>query len=365
MCRGYLLPMRNRPALVFALGLAACTPPKPPAPTVTVAPTADTAIVPVVGVASAASRSDGKWTALALLEDQLYLADFAGKSVAPFPGITKADVPHPVTLIGIGDTIIVGDWGLRRFTEWSPTGQRLAAWPAPDSLQGALPRARDAAGQWYFELWPDAKPDGSGLIDSGAVVRADPQLGHFDTLARLAPPELVKVSGVDGMHYQRRSMGGNDAWGVLPDGTLWVARVFQNQIEWHHPGVKTIVRSPRLPDLVLTVSDMDREIYVRRFPEDQRQTAREVPNAPVKPPFEHVFAVPGGRLWLAKSDTALARLRHFQVVDSTGVLLNIAVPTYGFALGVTADYIVMGEEFPGGIRLLRFRVPAEAKAATR
>jgi len=187
--------------------------------------------VPVVGLASAASRSDGKWTALALLEDQLYLVDFGGKSVAPFPGITKTEVPHPITLIGIGDTIIVGDWGLRRFTEWSPTGQRVAAWPVPDSLQGAVPKARDAAGQWYFELWPDAKPDGSGLIDSGAVVRADPQLSHFDTLARLAPPELVKVSGVDGMHYQRRSMGGNDAWGVLPDGTLWVARVFQNRID--------------------------------------------------------------------------------------------------------------------------------------
>jgi hypothetical protein len=197
------------------------------------------------------------------------------------------------------------------------------------------------------------------------VVRADAQLSRFDTLARLAPPDLVKVSGVDGMHYQRRSMGGNDAWGVLPDGTLWLARVFQNQIEWRHPGVKTVVRSPRLPDLVLTVSEMDHEIYVRRFPEGQRQTAREVPNSPVKPPFEHVFAAPDGRLWLAKSDTALARLRHFQVVDSTGVLINVAVPTYGFALAVNADYILMGEEFPGGIRLLRFRVPAEAKAGLR
>jgi hypothetical protein len=356
--------MRNRPTLLLALGLAACTPPKPPAPTITLAATPDTVIVPVVEVTKAAARSDGKWAVLALLEDQLQLADFAGKSVAPFPGITKTEVPHPISLIGIGDTIIVGDWGLRRFTEWSPTGQRLAAWPAPDSLQGALPKARDAAGQWYFELWPDPQADGSGLIDSGAVVRADPQLSHFDTLARLAPPELVKMSGVNGQHYQRRSMGGDDAWGVLPDGTLWVARVFQNQIEWHHPGVKAVERSPQLPDLVLTVSDMDREIYVRRFPEDQRQTAREVPNAPVKPPFEHVFATPDGRFWLAKSDTALARLRHFQVVDKTGVLVNVALPTYGFALGVDGNYILMGEEFPGGIRLLRFPVPAETRGVS-
>ena len=341
----------------------ACTPPKPPAPTLVLPPTADTVVVPVVEITGAAPRSDGKYTVLALLEDQLYLADFARHSAEPFPGITKTEVPHPVTLIGIGDTIVVGDWGLRRFTEWSPQGQRLAAWPAPDSLLGALPKARDAAGQWYFEVWPDPKPDGSGLIDSGAVVRSDAQLTRFDTLARLAPPELVKVAGINGQHYQRRSMGGSDAWGVLPDGTLWLARTFQNQIEWYRPGSTKVERSPRLPDLVLTVTDMDREIYVRRFPEDQRQNAREVPNAPVKPPFEHAFAVSGGRLWLAKSDTALARLRHFQVVDRTGVLWNVAVPTYGFALSVNDDYILMGEEFPGGIRLLRYPVPAETRAS--
>lgn len=328
----------------------------------TVAPTADTLVVPVVEITSAAARADGRWTLLAPLENQLYLADFGTRRIAPFPGITSTEVPHPITLIGLGDTIIVGDWGLRRFTEWSPDGRRLAAWPAPDTLHGALPRARDAAGQWYFEQSPDPQADGSGLVDSGAVVRTDPQLTRFDTLARLAPPELVRVVGVNGEHYQRRTMGGDDAWGVLPDGTLWVARVFQNQIEWHHPGVKQVVRSPRLPDLVFTVSDMDREIYVRRFPEDQRQAARALPNVPVKPPFEHVFATRNGRLWLAKSDTALARIRHFQVVDKTGVLFNVAVPSYGFALGVAGGFILMGEEFPGGIRLLRYPVPPEIRA---
>ena len=223
----------------------------------------------------------------------------------------------------------------------SPSGRRRdsasTAWPAPDALHGALPAARDAAGQWYFQLSPDAKADGSGLIDSAAVVRADPQLTHFDTLARLAPPELVKVAGRQrhalpaphdgrrrclGRAARRHALGG----ARLPEPDRVAPSRRRRQVE----------RSPRLPDLVLTVSDMDREIYVRRFPEDQRQTAREVPNAPVKPPFEHVFAAPDGRLWLAKSDTALARVRHFQVVDQTGVLLNVAVPSYGFALGVNA-----------------------------
>jgi len=352
--------MRHFRLSILLLAVAACAPPKR-APIIVVAPTADTLIVPAVEVTAVASRSDGTWVLLGLLEDQLYLADFAKRSVRPFPGITKTDVPHPVTLIGVGDSIVVGDWGLSRFTEWSPAGQRLSAWPAPEALHHLLPRARDAAGQWYFQVSADAKADGSGMLDSAAIVRADPQLAHFDTLARLSPPELVKVAGINGMHYQRRTMGGDDAWGVRPDGTLWVARVFQNQIEWHRPGVKKVERSPQLPDMVLTNSEMDREIYVRRFPEDQRETARELPNAPVKPPFEHVFSTPDGRMWLAKSDTALAPVRHFHVADKSGVLFEVAVPSRGFALNVDGNYILMGEEFPGGIILLRYPVPAATK----
>ncbi len=353
--------MTNRSFATALLAIVACSAPKAPATVIPVAATADTLVVPAVDITTAVARSDGRWTLLATVESQLFVADFAAKTVKPFPGITKADVPHPLTLFGAGESIIVGDWGLRRATEWSPVGQRLNAWPAPDALHGSLPRARDAAGQWYFRISPDPKLDGSGLLDSAAVVRGNAELTHFDTLARLAPPELVQVAGISGMHYQRRTMGGDDAWGVLPNGTLWVARVFQNYIEWHRPGAKKVENSPRYPDMVLTNSEMDREIYVHRFPEDQRDNVRVLPNSPVKPPFEHVFATPDGRMWLSKSDTALAPVRHFHVVDSTGVLFNVAVPSRGFALGVDGNYILMGEEFPGGIRLLRYPVPREVK----
>ncbi len=115
-------------------------------------------------------------------------------------------MPSPTTLIGAGDTILVADWGLRRVTAWTEAGKQLAAWPMPDGLRGALPRARDAAGQWYFQIDPDPKDDGSGLLDSAAVVRSDPQLTRFDTLARLAPPDLAITQGMNGNRYQRRAL---------------------------------------------------------------------------------------------------------------------------------------------------------------
>ena len=54
-------------------------------------------------------------------------------------------------------------------------------------------------------------------------------------------------------------------------------------------------------------------------------------------------------------------MRSFQVVDSTGVRYVVKVPSRGRALGVDGSHIVMGEEFPGGIRLLRYPVPEQAK----
>jgi hypothetical protein len=351
--------MRTR-LLAVAACAAACSPPPPPPAVIAVGATADTIVVPVVSITAAVPRPDGNWVLVAPTDNQVWVADFGTHTARQFPGIAPAELPHPLSLIGLGDTTVISDWGLHRFSTWSPTGQRLMCWPAPVPLQLALPRARDAAGQWYFQVAPEPGADGAGLVDSGAVVRADPLLTHFDTLARLAPPDLVRVAGMNGDRYQRRTFGGDDAWGVRPDGTLWLARVFQNRVEWYQPGSHKPERSPLLPDPVLTVSDMDRELYVRRFPPEQQDEARGLPNSPVKPPFEHVYAAPDGHLWLAKSDTALSPLRHLQVVDRKGVVVVVTVPSRGSMLGTDGTSILMAEEFPGGIRLLRYPVPREA-----
>jgi hypothetical protein len=80
----------------------------------------------------------------------------------------------------------------------------------------------------------------------------------------------------------------------------------------------------------------------------------------IKPPFERAFPDAAGRIWLFKSAPALDSVRTFQVADTAGWALSVAVPSYGTALGVADGEILMGEEFPGGIRLLRFRMPVEA-----
>ncbi len=349
-------------AITLAALAAACAPPPSPPPVYhsQPAPGSDSLVVPVVSVTGAVPDGENRWVVLAPVEGRVLIADFGSDSVRPYPGITKAAVPDAATLIGAGDTILVADWGLRRVTAWTEAGKQLAAWPMPDVLRGALPRGRDAAGQWYFQIDPEPKDDGSGLLDSAAVVRGDPQLTRFDTLARLAAPDLAITQGMNGNRYQRRALSGSDLWGVEPDGTLWLARVYQNQIEWHSRAGGKPVRTRPLPDRVLPVTQMDRQLYLQRYPEDQRPIAARLPFAAVKSPFEQVFAGQNGRMWLFKSDTALAPVRAFQVVDSTGVLFYVDVPSRGTAVGLAGNHVLMAEQFPGGVRLLQYVIPAEA-----
>ena len=231
----------------------------------------------------------------------------------------------------------------------------------PEGTNGALPRARDAAGQWYFEGTPSPGRDGSGLADSGRVIRADAMLTKFDTIAQLVSPDLAMVPREGGPRLERRILTGMDKWGVLGDGTLWIARTKQNQVEWRNPDGSLQAQTKPLPDPILPVQEMDRQLYLRRFPEDQRQAANTQVFAELKPPFEAAFATPDRRIWLFKSAPALDSIRTFQVVDSSGLKAVIEVPSRGTAIGVDGSWIIMAEEFPEGIRLLRYAIPASAK----
>ncbi len=347
-------------SLPFAVVACGGGPPPPP-PSYAARPPVDTLVAPVTHVSDMFRRPDGTWVLLGAAELQVMVADFDRDTIAPYPGMTSEEVPGATVLIGAGDTTWVGDFGLRRVTAWLPDGQRVDAVPTPDALRGAFPRARDAAGQWYFEVTAPPGPDSRGVRDSGAVVRADPLLTRFDTVVRLAPPDLAEVNQGGRMVLQQRALAGRDRWGVLTDGTVWLARVNTNEVYWYPPGGGEPVHTRRLPDAILPVNETDRQLYLRHFPEAQRPSQSMLSFALIKPPFERAFADSAGQVWLFKSAPALDSVRTFQVADTAGWALSVTVPSYGSALGVASGEIVVGEDFPGGVRLLRYRMPDEAR----
>ncbi len=355
--------MKIRSVLPAMMLVVACSgEPSGPPPEILLARTSDTLVARVVAITSAVPQSGGSWVLLAPEEGAVLVANFAAKAVTPHPAASPAPTQGPAVLIGVGDTVVVGDWSTQRFSIWMPSGEQVAAVPVPGALAGAFPRARDAAGQWYFEIGPPPGRDGSGLRDSSALVRSDATLGRFDTIARLAPPDLVQVTTAEGSRLSRTALSGRDRWGVERDGTVWIARVDQNYIEWFRVGGEDKGKTDRLPDPILPVEEMDRQMYINRFPEEYRENARQVRFTPLKPPFEAVLPLRPGMWMVEKNGLALDSTRAFQVVDADGVIRRVIAPSRGNALGFDGTHLLMAEQFPGGVRLLRYLVPPNAVA---
>jgi hypothetical protein len=344
------------------LALAGCSKPRPPLQTMRLVPTPDTLLAPYGEITDAAWLGGSRWVVIAPQDRAVGVADFQRKQLARFGGGQAHELEQPFHLFRSDDSVYVADWFRRRLTRWSLTGRLGGAYPALDVFRGVLPRARDSAGAWYLEIRPSPGRDGRGNLDSGAVVRTRPDFSGADTVARLAPFDLAEVVSDGRRRLERRLLSGQDRWGVLADGSVWVARVAENRVDWRAASGK-VTRGAQLPDRVLPVTQNDRDLFLNRFDAGLRPTVSEIPFAAIKPPFEAVLPAPTGRLWLVKSRAVGDSLRNYQVIDAGGGLVGEAThPGHGRILALGDGYALVGEPFAGGVRLLSYRLPSDAAA---
>ncbi|CAN5853245.1 hypothetical protein BH24GEM1_BH24GEM1_04920 [soil metagenome] len=341
----------------LSMMLVACGDPPPPPPVVELTAGPDTVSTGYAEIVDAEWLDDGRWAVVAPLDVTVGVVDLRNRRVAPLGGNGTAEIRNPSIVFVAEDTLYVGDWGLRRVGLWTRDGRLARTVPAPSSTRGTLPEARDDAGRWYVELRPRAGPDGSGNRDSAVIVAASPDFGRLDTIARLAPLDVAEVAGDAGRRFEPRALSGVDQWGVLPDGSLWVARVYENRVDWRGPDGKWL-EGDRLPDRVLEVTQYDRELFYRKFPPELRATAERLPFAAVKPPFEAGFTSPAGTVWLEKSRAPADSSRRYHEVDREGHLVReIRVPDTGRIVAVSADETLVAERVPDGTLLIGFPIP--------
>jgi hypothetical protein len=170
------------------------------------------------------------------------------------------------------------------------------------------------------------------------------------------------VVGDAGRRFERRVFGGVDRWGAVPDGSLWVARVYENRVDWRTPDGRWS-QGQALPDRVLEVTRYDRELFLQGFPPELRATAQQLPFAPIKPPFEAAFTGVGGRVWLEKSRAPADSVRIYHVVNRQGRLaLQVRLPGSGRILAVSDNAALVVERTPDGTRLLRLRLPESQRS---
>jgi hypothetical protein len=353
-----------RRSTLLSLLLAACGDPTPPAPMLELSAGPDTVSTGYAEVADAEWLGGDRWAVVAPLDVTVGVVSLAARRVAPLGGEGTDAIRNPSTVSLARDTLFVGDWGLRRVSLWTRDGRLVRALPAPAIARGALPEARDEAGRWYLELKPPAGPDGSGNRDSALVVAANAGFDRLDTVARLAPLDLAEVTGDAGRRFEPRALSGTDQWGVLADGSLWVARVYENRVDWRAPD-GTWVEGDPLPDRVLEVTQYDRELFYRKFPPELRATAEQLPFAAVKPPFEAGFTSPAGTVWLEKSRAPADSSRRYHEVGRDGHLIReIRVPGTGRIVAVGAEQALVAERVTDGTRFIGFPIRATNTRST-
>ena len=348
-------------SVLLAVGLlSACGGAPQSAPLTVLTPGSDTVVTSYGEISEGTWLGGGRWAVLAVSEEVVAIVDFGRHSARPLTASNPVLVRNPSNIFSAEDTLHVGDWGLRRLTLWEPAGRLARAIPASAVARGTLPRARDTTGRFYLDLYPPPGPDGSGNRDSAAVLRTDPQLTRVDTLARLAPADVAEVVGEAGRRFERRVFSGLDRWGVLPDGSLWVARVYDNRVDWRSPEGAWLRGEP-LPDRVLEVTRYDRELFLRRFPPELRRTAQELPFAAIKPPFEAGLTGPSGEVWLEKSRAPADSARRYHVVDRRGRLVReVRLPGHGRVIALGQGTVLVAEPGPSGTRFVSAILPADS-----
>lgn len=346
-----------RRSAVLSLILAACGDPPAPAPVLELSPSADTVSTGYADIVDAEWLGGARWAVVAPLDVTVGVVDLDARQVVPLGGEGTKEIRNPSIVFVARDTLYVGDWGLRRVSLWTREGRLVRAIPAPTKARGTLPEARDDAGRWYLGLRPLPGPDGSGNRDSAIVVAADWGFERLDTVAQLAPLDLAEVAGDAGRRFEPRALSGIDHWGALPDGSVWVARVYENRVDWRAAD-GTWVEGDPLPDRVLEVTQYDRELFYRKFPPELRSTAEQLPFAAVKPPFEAGLNSPAGTIWLEKSRAPADSSRRYHEVDRAGRLVReIRVAGMGRIVALGADRALVAERVTDGTRFIGFAIP--------
>jgi hypothetical protein len=293
---------------------------------------------------------------VAALHNTAVIADFEAGALRPLG--SGGQLVNPFSGFAVGDTFFLADWAKQRLTVWTRDGRLVDSIPAPTATRGVLPKARDAAGQFYFEIPPIPGPDGSGNRDSIAVVRSDARMTRFDTVARLAPLDIAEAQMTTGKRYERLIFSGNDWWGVRPDGRIWIARVNLSRVNTAPAGGGKETRGEPLPDPVLEVRLIDRQAFIASFPDEVQNTLKSMPFAPMKPPFERGFAGSDGQVWLRKSRAYEDSLRRYHVVNPEGQLERsftltgdavIVAASSGTALAAEVTHV--------GLLLMEIRLP--------
>jgi len=329
-------PIRG-PALTLALLLAACGDAR--SPHVVLDQPETTLGRSFQQVSNVVELSDGR-IALAELRDRTFLfADLATGETTPVgehadtianPDSAPGRHKYPGYVLSLwGDTLGLVDFAAERTTLWNERGEALGV------LGGRLvggqnqPLNYDARGHGYKEdvrgVLGGLEPGDELKFDSLNLLRIAPGDTVADTVARLKLPVWGRGQFGEQTKIVSTIFSGRDIFGVLPDGSLWVARARENSVDWRSPsGEWTRGRSRSFAKV--PVSQQEKDVFLERLRQQMAQMGAPAgielsyPFADEKPPFVAGATNPAGEVWLQRSRAFEDSVPVYDVVGRDGAL---------------------------------------------
>ena len=250
-----------------------------------------------------------------------------------------------------------------------PMQQRLLSWEldgTPASVVTfpqviiASANATDTLGNIYYEqpsttgfVVTGQEADSTRSQDSTWVYRISPPAPGRDTIARLFEVgwETMRFGG--GVARLRLDYITADRWGVLPDGTVWVARGQENRVDRRLPDGNWIIGTPR-PWTPVKTTEADKR-FLRGF-----RGAGTAPDSLVRPmvetkgPFSDAVASADGEVWLRTHQPAGYTTERYAVFPVSGPSTRTVVMKRDESVvGITESWVYSTLEDESGLYTLR------------
>ncbi len=227
-----------------------------------------------------------------------------------------------------GDTIALVDFAGQRTTLWSEKGNAIAVLAITESAGREPVLMYDSIGHAYKIDYKAVIGGGEpGRIfhpDSIPVLRIALGSHKVDTVAQLRAPEYGSAIFGEQSQEAVKVFAPNDFFGVLLDGTAWIARGHENRIDWRAPdGTWTFGKGRDYKKVPVTQADRDRVLAQVREQGKQYGMPQELeikyPFAESKPPFDFALARPNGEVWLQRPRVQDGAPNVYDVVNRKGV----------------------------------------------
>jgi hypothetical protein len=208
-----------------------------------------------------------------------------------------------------GDTLALVDFSAIRTTVWSEAGRPLGILPMKEVAGKTPVLVYDTLGRAYKidyqAVLGGGEPGRTLRPDSIPVLRITLPGGPVDTVARLSSPEYGDAVFGEEVQQAAKVFAPNDFFGVLPDGTAWVARARENRVDWRSPDGRWSRGEPR-PFTGVPVTQADKERVLAQVREQGKQFGMPqdlrivYPFAETKPAFDFALGRPNGEVWLQR-----------------------------------------------------------------